>query len=266
MKRICSTGLLSTVALVLALVFATLMLAGCDGEEDALPTPTEAFFVNDYANILDEADEQTIYDAGMALYSATKAQVVLVTVENTGNRDLEGYALALAREWALGTEEQDNGLLLLFTTEGPHSRMEIGYGLEGAIPDSKAGRILDTYLVPRYADETAWSAALTETYTAILNEVYAEYGLMENQLPLDTPVAEEYEEGGLLDALIVVLFLAVVVVVAFGSRHTPGGHYRGGHGGYIGGFGGFRGGGGGGFRGGGFRGGGGGFGGGGASR
>ncbi len=241
-----------------------LWLVGC-GESEPLPTATDRFFVNDFADVMTDADEQTVYEAGVRLYEKTEAQVVLVTVDTLGDRDLESYALELARAWGIGDEEQNNGVLLLFTTDGPHSRLEIGYGLEGALPDSKAGRILDTYLVPSYGDESAWSAALTATYRGVLNEVYAEYGLTEEVYPLPD-YDEMYAEGDLGDALgmIVMMVILIVVLTSIGRRggggfvpiFLGGFHHRGGFGGGSGFGGGF----------GGFRGGGGGFGGGGASR
>lgn len=240
------------------LLVALCLLAGCG--EVALPTATDRFFVNDFADILSDSDEDTVYQAGVALQEATDAQVVLVTVQNTDGLELEEYSLQLAREWGIGDSEEDNGILLLFTVDGPHSRLEIGYGLEGAIPDSKAGRILDTYLVPGYEDAASWSARLTDTYKAVVNEVYAEYGLTESILPLETLPAEE--EGDLSDLILMIPFIVVFVLVMLRGRVGWLPFIGGFHGGHHGGFGG----GGGGFRGGGFHGGGGGFGGGGASR
>ncbi len=249
-------------ALVAAIM---LLLAGC-GESEPLPSATDRFFVNDFADVMSDADEQTVYEAGVRLYEKTEAQVVLVTVDTLGDRDLESYALELARAWGIGDEEQNNGVLLLFTTDGPRSRLEIGYGLEGALPDSKAGRILDTYLVPAYDDESTWSQALTATYRGVLNEVYTEYGLTE-EVHLMPEYDEIYVEGDLGDVIgmFVMMIIVIVIFTNIGRRggiipiFLGGFHHRGGGFGGGGSFGG-------GFSGGGFRGGGGGFGGGGASR
>lgn len=236
------------------LVCLCLSLSGCVSAQRALPTPTDRFFVNDFADVLSPADEQTVYETGVRLQQETDAQVVLVTVNSLDGYSLEDYALELARLWGLGDAEKDNGLLLLFTTDGPHTRAEVGYGLEGALPDSKVGRILDDHLVPYYDNSAAWSAALTDTYRTYVNEVYAEYGLTESEYPVD--FYGEDEEGGWAE--IVLIFVALLLfglLRARGLRAHPGL--------FIGGFhhhgGGFRG-------GGGFSGGGGGFGGGGASR
>ncbi len=250
MRRI-KTGLCLTALLLL-------WLTGC-GAKTAMtyPKATERFFVNDYADVMTDADEQAVYEAGVALYEATDAQIVLLTVTDLGGQSLEEYSLHIARDWGIGDEEKDNGILLLFTVDGPHSRVEVGYGLEGAVNDSKAGRILDTYLVPWYEDEEAWSAQLTDTYKALLNEVYAEYGLTEKVVPLQTPVYDSSNDWMLLIPMLIVLIL-LLSTKRGRLFFIPHGYYHGGGGGFSGG--GFSGGGGG------FRGGGGGFGGGGASR
>lgn len=248
---------LAAVALGL-LAAAAMTLPGA--AKSAYPEPTDRFFVNDYAGILSDEQAQTVYEAGVKLYRACQAQVVLVTVQNTGGQVLEEFSLGLAREWQLGVADKNNGLLLLFTTDGPHSRIEVGSGLEGAIPDSKAGRILDTYLVPEYDTPDRWGDGLTETYKALLNQVYAEYGLTEEEYPLSEELPEEDDDAAQLALLVPILVVAVLILLRARTGHWGGRGGFGGPGVFIGG--GFSG----GRSGGGFSGGGGGFSGGGASR
>ncbi|MBQ9859114.1 MAG: TPM domain-containing protein [Clostridia bacterium] len=249
---------------ILLVVFVGGALFGGSSDPQTLPTVTDRFFVNDFADVLTVEDEQAVYEQGVALQETTTAQVVLVTVQDTGDSDLETFSYDLATQWGIGQAEEDNGILLLFTVDGPHSRIEVGYGLEGALNDSKAGRILDTYLVPAYGDSAAWSAALRDTYTAILNEVYGEYGMADLQTPLETPLPVEEELTTEDLAALLPFLILFVLIILLGRRGGGSGlgwlllanHHGGG----------FRGGGGFGGGGGGFRGGGGGFGGGGASR
>lgn len=253
-------------ATALLCLLLCVMLMGTAAAKTVYPAPTEYFFVNDYAGVLSAEDIKTVYEAGVRLQTATKAQVVLVTVDDLQGQGLEDYGLGLAREWGIGDKELDNGILLLFTTDGPHTRLEIGNGLEGALPDSRAGRILDTYLVPWYDDEKAWSEKLTDTYKALVNVTYAEYGLTEEQYPLPEELPDE--EDDIVFEMIVLLFVLIVFFFSFMKRGRNGGffpiffHGVSHNSGFSGG-GGFHG---GGFSGGGFSGGGGGFSGGGASR
>ncbi len=228
-----------------------------------LPRPTEGFFVNDFANVISDKQEREMQKEGEALYSACGAQVVAVTVPSLEGEDISDYSLRLAREWEIGSKDKNDGILLLLSVGEPHVRIEVGSGLEGAIPDSKAGRILDTYVIPNYTPES-YGTGLCAAYDALVNEVYIEYGLEPDE---DYEPVSDDDEGGMSIVMIIVIILFVLAALAGGFR--GGGFFGGFHGGFYGG--GFRGGfsgGGGGFSGGGggFSGGGGGFSGGGASR
>ena len=249
--------------------------------KEPVPAHTNEFYVNDFSNVLSEETERTVLDNALALHKATGAQVVVTTVPNTGSDSLEEYSYAIARTWGIGSKEKDNGVLLLFTTDEAHVRMEVGYGLEGILPDGKSGRILDAFAVPNMKNGQ-WDAAATETWRAVAQEVYTEYGLT---APDGVALTEEEiqrresaGEGGAGALFGFVWFVllgwlpewlrAIVLIILLGGcffllsrlgRNGRGGGFFIGGGFGSGGFGG------GGF-GGGFSGGGGGFGGGGASR
>ena len=83
-----------------------------------------------------------------AIDDRTKAQVVVVTVNDLSRMEIEEYALNLFRNWGIGDREKNNGVLILVNKESlianqrGRIRIEVGYGLEGAITDGKAGAIL----------------------------------------------------------------------------------------------------------------------------
>ncbi len=255
---------------ILSLLLSVLILcvlAGCEGDE-GYPTATERFFVNDFAEVIDPDDEEAVYSKGVALSGATTAQVVVVTVENLNGEPIEEYALNLGREWGVGTQEADNGIVILLSVEDREVYIAVGYGLEGALPDSKTGRILDTYGMSYFSADD-FSAGLASVYGAIVNEVYIEYGLTpeEGYTPISQIPEYEAQSGGeALRVGISWLILIVIIALYFAIFGRRGGIF------FLGGSGGFHGGGGsfhsgGSFRsGGGFHGGGGGFGGGGAGR
>ena len=222
-----------------------------------LPKPTKNFFVNDFANVISNADEEKMQQQGEALFKECGAQVVVVTVKSLSGEDLESYSLNLARSWRIGSDKNDDGILLLLAVDERKVRIEVGYGLEGALPDSKTGRILDTYGVERFK-KNDFSTGLAAVYDSLVNEVYIEKGLD----PADgyTPV-EDYsltsKEKVIAYGIIALIVLAFIFTNR-GKRKRGFVYYGGGFGG--GGFSGS------GSSGGGFSGGGGSFGGGGSSR
>lgn len=219
-------------------------------------TPTDRFFVNDFAGVISSQIEDAIYTAGVQLYEKTKAQVVVVTVDTVGGQDIHEYGVQLGRTWGIGDKENSTGILLLLAVQDREVDISVGYGLEGAITDARSGIILDNYAVP-YFKNNDFSAGLAATYDALVNEVYIEFGLEPD--PNYTPVDELENEGSWFPVIILFLML---ILLFLGKKRFPGSSFF-----FfpIGGFGGHHHG-GGGFGGGGFRGGGGSFGGGGASR
>ena len=230
------------------------VLSGCTAEEEFIK-PTERFFVNDFSNVLSAEAEDKIYAAGVQLQEKTEAQVVAVTVPSLNGADIDQYKVELARKWGIGQEEEDNGVLLLLVTEDREVAIATGYGLEGALTDSKTGRLLDTYAVPHFKNDD-FSTGMVETYLAIVNEVYIEYGMEPSTgyVPVEKLPQEQPEEEiniGVM-AMSVIAFI-ILIAVSSKTGHVPfiffpgggrrGGGFRGGGGGFSGGGGSFGGGG-----------------------
>lgn len=138
--------------------------------------PTNDFFVNDFANILSNSTEQQIQNISVNTQNATSAQIVVVTVPDLDGRDIEGYANELFNDWKIGDSEKDNGILLIISSGDRKVRIEVGYGLEGAINDAKAGRILDDVAIP-YMKDNDYDTAVVGVVTQIQGIIYNEYGI-----------------------------------------------------------------------------------------
>lgn len=116
----------------------------------ALEVPYLTGRVNDYAGMLDPEEESRIAARLEALEQTNGAQVVVLTVPSLEGEVLEDYSLRVAETWGLGDEEVDNGLLFLIARDDRKLRLEVGYGLEGVIPDVLAGRILRNVVQPEF--------------------------------------------------------------------------------------------------------------------
>lgn len=142
----------------------------------AVVTPTEEFYVNDYADLLDVETEKYIINTNKSLYSQTGAQIVVVTIPSLGNNSLEDYATKLFRTFEIGDKTKNNGLLLLLALEERQFRVEVGYGLEGILPDAKTGRIQDEYIIP-YLKQNNWNDGIKNGFNAFLEIVANEYNV-----------------------------------------------------------------------------------------
>lgn len=235
------------------------------------PKPEPQRLVNDLADILTPEEEAALEQKLVNADNQTSVQLTVVSIPSLDGYDVESYSIELARAWGIGQKETNNGLLLLIAPNDRKMRIEVGYGLEGAIPDAEANRIIRKILRPAFKRQ-AYFDGIDEAADALFSLSSAEY---------QTPRKRKGEgaDGSVLGFALGFVLLLFFVLFAF--RKNPivaaliaasmanagrGGSWndfnrgrRGG--GYWGGGGGFGGGGGGGF--GGF--GGGGFGGGGSS-
>lgn len=136
-------GVKILLSLLLLLLFPAFVYA-------QLTFPQYEGFVNDFENILSN-DE--ILEAKLAqLEKDTTAEVVVVTIDSFQETTIEDYAVKLFEAWKIGKEDVDNGLLILISSEQRQSRIEVGYGLEGTLPDALTGRIQDEYMIPSFQE------------------------------------------------------------------------------------------------------------------
>jgi len=140
-----------------------------------IPSPSSNhFYVLDKANVLSDAAEQKIQVLSSQLAGKTKAQVVVVTVPTLEGTPPEDYGLEILRKWGVGDKQLNNGVVILVAVVDRQSRIEVGYGLEGALPDAKTGRIQDQYMIPFFKNND-YEQGILGGYAAIVNEVAAEY-------------------------------------------------------------------------------------------
>lgn len=267
---------------VLSCTAAIVLLAalGLSAAAEVSYQPTAPFFVNDFADVLSAGTEQQIVELGRALQQQTGAQAVAVTVPSLGGQSVEDYAIDLANAWGIGQKEADNGVLILIAVEERKLRIEVGLGLEGALPDGKTGRLMDEYMTP-FLRQNDYSTGMLEGYKAVTAQIYQEYGIDSSELAgygisdsRDTGSGQKTDVYSFLSVLSPIAVIIILMILRrvfygrgfpffwfFGGPHGPhggSGNDTFGGGGFTGGFGGGGGG--------GFSGGGGSFGGGGGSR
>ncbi|GGG02650.1 TPM domain-containing protein [Paenibacillus aceti] len=252
-------NLFRPVLLLLALVSLLVPYSLTAEAAPNIPAPRGDIYVQDFENLLSRDQINELNRLGRALEDKTKAQIAVLTVTSLDGYTVEDYALQAFRQYGLGDQKLNNGVLLLLSMEDGEPgnrplRIEVGYGLEGALPDGKVGRILDQVTIP-YLVQNQPGEAIVETYKVLYNEVAKEYGV-EDQLTPQNVVVPESSSGESRDlplgwVILLIAFLAIDFIF-FGGRMTlfllamlsRGGGRGGGGGGGFGG-GGFSGGGGG---------------------
>jgi uncharacterized protein len=151
----------------------------------------QSFFAQDNAKVLTPETINTINKIGEELQAKTKAQVVTVTINSLQGENLEEYATELFRKFGLGDKQTNNGILLLVVVKDHKLRIEVGYGLEGAVTDGYAGSIRDKYLTPAFKKNN-FNKGIQEGYIALVQKVAASYKVELTSLK-DIPKAVEKE-------------------------------------------------------------------------
>lgn len=204
-RKVISVVLLS---LILILTTANGILA----DDFKLPQPSRYFYVYDDVGIIDAGLERNIISVNETLYSKTGAQIVVAIVKSLEDRHPQDYANLLYREWGIGSKEKDNGVLILLAPNEKQIWIDVGYGLEGALPDGRVGEILDNDMVP-YIRDGNYNEGIQRGFNTILNIVQNEYGI-----ELDFSQGNYYREPavnrevGLFDSIRNILIAIGVVI------------------------------------------------------
>jgi uncharacterized protein len=224
----------------------------------------------DRAGILTPAARESLEQSLAAFEAKTGHQIVVHTTPSLEGLPIEDYSMRIAEAWKIGQKGLDNGVILTVAPKERELRIEVGYGLEGVLPDAIASRIIRERITPEFRAGRV-DAGIEAGVAAIEAVVEGE------QLPLPQHPDDGFRRYRTWFRIAWVLFLLLIVFTRTplfwalfglpGVGRRGGGRRGGFRGGPFLGGGGFGGGGfgGGGFGGGGFSGGGGGFGGGGAS-
>jgi len=131
---------------VLALLFVLIGVGFVSAVD--LPQWTEKY-VNDFGGIFNATQVDGLRSALIGIEQNTTAEVVVVTDNECASKGgLSQYAINLLNEWKVGKAEKNNGMVILYCKEEKKIFVAVGYGLEGILPDSKIGRLLDENYVP----------------------------------------------------------------------------------------------------------------------
>jgi uncharacterized protein len=141
---------------------------------DTIPAYTDKY-VNDFAKIFTEGEILDLRILLSELDQNTTAEVVVVTSSECG-LDYDSYAMQIVDKWKIGKADKDNGLLILYCVDMKKIVVKTGYGLEGILPDSKVGRLLDDYYFPlRDLNQTKDGIiSVTEQYAQVIYDNKAE--------------------------------------------------------------------------------------------
>jgi uncharacterized protein len=153
---------LAAVLLVLAGSFAATACGSLQAQRSE-EFPEFTNHVVDAAGVVPDDAEQSVNSELESYQDRTGNQIAVAVIDTTGDASLEDYTIDLAKEWGVGSAEDDNGVLLLIAVEDRRLRIEVGEGIEGELTDLESGRIIRNEIPPLLREGDYGGAILVGT-------------------------------------------------------------------------------------------------------
>lgn len=235
--------------LIIAAVFLSLSFSSDVFARTDLPEiDTNSYFVQDHADILSQGTTASLNELGEHLEEGTGAELLLMTMPTVGQEHRQDYALRILREYGVGKEEHDNGIVIFLNLDNGNEfnnrgvDIQVGYGVEGYLNDAKIGRIIDNTAMESFQsaaeadDESTANAHYEEGLVNLYNAIYQEsldaYGFTDGEFTREEP-ADDDGELSWFNIIARILFMMVAIYVLYklfsnnsGGPGGPGGRNR----------------------------------------
>ncbi len=226
------------IAFVCAILFSAFQTAAlAQTGTSPIPVPSPFTPIADYANVIDAETAKKLGAIYLNLKDRANIEFAVATVDTTGGRPIEEYALDVYRGWGVGSKEND-GFLLLLAVQDRKYYTEIGYHLEGDLNDGLVGQIQRQYLVPQLKKGN-YSQGISDTvqaYVATLAEKrgFTIEGIDQRYAYRETPATRgtKARSGGLSSSCCTLLVILGIVILVLSSMRKGGGGRGGGGGGW----------------------------------
>jgi len=182
----------------------------------ALDVPPLRARVNDYAQVLTPQRAQAL-EAKLAAYEQRSGhQLALLTIESLQGDAIEPFAMRVVEQWKLGDAKRDDGLLLIVVPKERKLRIEVGYGLEGTVPDAIAARVIREIIAPAF-QRGDYAGGIDSAFDALMRAASGEAP------PEVEPVApERAPQRSPFGLLILLIFIFVMFTMTRGGRRGGG--------------------------------------------
>ena len=175
----------------------------------AKPSKSEGL-VFDNTGTLTPQQKQALNQKLIAYDESTSSQVAVVIVQSLEGYDIAEYGLALGRKWGIGGSEFNNGVIVLIALDDRKSRIEVGPGLEGAIPDITAKDIINTSITPNFK-EGNYYRGLDQATDDIIKAAAGEYKAPANY-------ASKKKKGVGWSSIVFIIIFLVIAMAGAGGR------------------------------------------------
>lgn len=186
------------------------------------PLPNPPKLVNDFTQTLSSSEVSQLEQKLVAYNDSTSTQIAIVIMRSTGEYEIADYSQRLAQNWGIGGKDNSNGILILAAMDDRNVFIATGYGMEGAVPDALAKRIVENLILPNFKKQ-AYFEGFDQATDMIIKLASGEYDAAE--------VESEGNSGGAI--FIILLFVFFFVILPMIKNRKDNDNHMGGKGGGI---------------------------------
>lgn len=171
----------------------------------------------DYANLVSgKADANAIEKKLVNFYDSTSNEICVVTVNSLNGETIDDVTYHTFKNWKIGDEKNDNGILLLIALKERKVRIEVGRGLEGAIPDGVAGSIIRNDIAPAFKQNN-FLGGINTAIDHLQQAAAGEYKIAKDKKKTKTNLG---------NGIGLIIFIIIIIIVIISSINNRGGGYR----------------------------------------
>lgn len=216
--------------LSILLTSSSLIAATAVYSQDIPPKPNPPTRVNDFAHVMTQDQIDALERKLVAFNDSTSSDIVIVTEPDIGNSTIEDYALKILRTWGVGDKKNNNGIVILADIKDRTVTIQVGYGLESAIPDVTAKSIIDNEIVPNFKEGGTdnYYRGFDQAADALIKAAAGEYKAPEGNA--HSRQGRGNRGNGIGAFLIILIIIFVIIIRRGGGGGRGGGGYYGGGG------------------------------------
>ena len=177
--------------------------------------------VSDYTGTLSSAETHALEQKLLAFEDSTSIQIAVVVIKSTEGYDIADYAVRLAQKWGVGQSKYNNGIMLLAAIGDRTVTIQTGYGIEGAVPDAIAYRIIENDIKPAFR-QGDYYAGLDAATNSLIGYTKGEY---------KADSKERSENGpGISGLFVLIVIFIIIAIISKGGGGNKGGRVMNGKG------------------------------------
>jgi uncharacterized protein len=205
--------------------------------QDIPKRPDPPKLVNDFANIMQQAEVAALEQKLVAFNDSNSTQIAIVTIKSIEGYDIADYAFKLGEKWGVGQKGKDNGILIVVAPNDRKVFIATGYGAEEYVTDAMARRIIEQKFKPNFKNNNYYLGLDAGTNDII--------DLLTGKFKAEPQQNEGKHKGSILKIIIIIVIIVLLIKIFSGGNGGGGRTFRssgpifwGGMGGFSRGFGG----------------------------